>query len=200
VLESKGYQLERKGASMCETCQKVGAVPQYKVGDRVEVLAPAEGVGDWDKNNIGHGTVERTSTDKSGSVQIKVDTNDYAWWYQLENVRLLRPINEPTETTPSITVGTQVRLTGVVTGRLNEEEEVVWVTANDFSCPIPVGALEVIRQPFRRGEVVWSVGAVNTGEQYVVFNDEFEGRIDVVHCPTGTATTNNDASLFERRP
>jgi hypothetical protein len=109
--------------------------------------------------------------------------------------------SKPTPT-PSITVGTQVRLTGVV-----REVQLNGVVGVDIYVGCQGGLhwfkpseIEVIRQPFKRGEVVWSVGAVNTGEQYVVFNDEFEGRIDVVHCPTGTATTNNDASRFERRP
>lgn len=107
--------------------------------------------------------------------------------------------------TPSITVGTQVRLTGVVsevdsaaTARHigvkfgnSEDEPLLWFSA---------GEVEVIRQPFKRGEVVWSCGAVATGEQYVVFNDETNGRVDVVHCLTGTATTDNDISRFERRP
>ena len=120
----------------------------------------------------------------------------------------LKP-TEPTPT-PSITVGTQVRLTGVVTGSWGPKGDQVMVDVGcDIGLPLNVGGnsitlkpehLEVIRQPFKRGEVVYSCGAVATGDQYVVFNDEFEGRIDVVHCPTGTATTNNDASRFERRP
>jgi hypothetical protein len=110
---------------------------------------------------------------------------------------------DPTENpTPSITVGTQVRLTGVVrqvqpNGAIGVDVYVGCQNGLHWFRPEEV---EVIRQPFKRGEVVWSCGAVATGEQYVVFNDENNGRVDVVHCDTGTATKGNDASRFERRP
>jgi hypothetical protein len=168
---------------------------QFKVGDRVEAI---KGPSNTEHDDyVGPGTIVavRQGNRCDEDVQVDLDMGEKSWWFAEESLRPLKPTP-----TPSITVGTQVRLTGVVTGKLNEEEEVVWVTANDFSCPIPVGALEVIRQPFKRGEVVYSCGAIAAGERYVVFNDERDGFVDIVHCDSGTAATYNDAKRFERRP
>jgi hypothetical protein len=169
---------------------------EFKVGDRVEAIkGPSNTQHD---DYIGPGTITaiRTNNRQGEDCQLDLDMGEKAWWFAEES---LRPLKTPT---PSITVGTQVRLTGVVAHMYRDgylDIQLVGDEGNTTVTPEAAKHIKVIRQPFKRGEVIWSVGAVNTGEQYVVFNDEFEGRIDVVHCPTGTATTNNDASRFERR-
>jgi hypothetical protein len=101
-------------------------------------------------------------------------------------------------TTPSITVGTQVRLTGVV--RLVDSAG-AWVDFPGADHPqrvkAPFDAIEVIHQPFKRGEVVWSV---NSGDMFVVFNDERDGKVDVVDCTAGMSGLEEEAIDYERRP
>lgn len=173
---------------------------EFKVGDRVEVLEPADGVGITQENNTGLGSVVRV--DKHGcQLEIKVDDNDRAWWYGLDKVRRAMTVPKPT---PSITVGTQVRLTGVVINSTNEQ---CWVSV--FGADVgqegllifydPFDNLEVIRQPFKRGEVVWSVNS-QIDEAFVVVNDEQQGMVDVTCCRNGHFTACDSASIYERRP
>lgn len=109
--------------------------------------------------------------------------------------------------TPSITVGTQVRLTGVV---VTDEPDIdgdyavavegarksynkVWFNPTDFR------NLEVIRQPFKRGEVVYNRDE-SEPEPFVVLNDESLGMVDVACCRTGFHIANDNPEAYERRP
>lgn len=104
--------------------------------------------------------------------------------------------------TPSITVGTQVRLTGVVGDKDGDkrirvdfgedaEDEWAWI-------PCKAKCLEVIRQPFKRGEVVWDNDA---DQEYVITGDEDEnGKVYAVLSNRVAAVVNVSASIFERRP
>ena len=114
----------------------------------------------------------------------------------------------PTATpTPSITVGTQVRLTGVVV-RQEVIDDAVWVAvkggfSTDAEVLIQPEHFEVIRQPFKRGEVVWSCGAVATGIAFQVLADETDSG-DVLLIKESDEGGNRSFvahhSDFERRP
>lgn len=173
---------------------------QFKVGDRVEVLRPAEGTISTEANNIGLGTVERLGSDNS--IKVKVDTNESGWWYERGDVR--HAVEEiEIHPTPSITVGTQVRLTGVVTEVFESEGTAQISIADGPRVSVRTEAIEVIRQPFKRGEVVWLrevAGKAEGPEPYVVLNDESLGLIDVACCRTGFHIANDSAEAYERRP
>jgi DNA-binding beta-propeller fold protein YncE len=111
-------------------------------------------------------------------------------------------IAEPTPT-PSITVGTQVRLTGVVKYGADADGDLITIESDGLVFVVPVAALEVIRQPFKRGEVVWFTGPLlvdgDDGSRVVV-TDEADGNVLIV-APYDEATAYlQPAEDYERRP
>lgn len=166
---------------------------QFKVGDRVEVLTPAEGVGKEFSNEVGVGTIKAIGNDLS--VKVELPGNFHSWWYKPEQ---LRHAIEEIEIHPtlSITVGTQVRLTGV-TMSSGKDGEVVTIESDGFVFGVPVGALEVIRQPFKRGEVVYFE---DHGIACVVLEDEQNGRMLLIEASEGKYATYVDAANYQRRP
>lgn len=145
----------------------------FKVGDRVEVLTPADGAS-YSSNNVGEGTVLSI---EHGNYKVKVDSNAKAWFYR-ENQ--LRPLGT-TEATPkpSIKVGDQVRLTGVVTAAYESGTVGVQVDGMAFGTISisDIDRLEVIRQPFKRGEVVWPTEGGEYDESWFLVSDEAEGKV-----------------------
>lgn len=82
------------------------------------------------------------------------------------------------ERKPSIKVGDQVRLTGVV---WLVDSSGVWVDFPGADHPqrvkAPFDAIEVIRQPFKRGEVVWPTEGGEYDESWFLVSDEAEGKV-----------------------
>jgi hypothetical protein len=118
--------------------------------------------------------------------------------------------SKPTPT-PSITVGTQVRLTGVVVNPLPESDTVIvciqgashGITMNP-NIEISKSRLEVIRQPFKRGEVLKAINTAlwDTADYLVVVDEDSEENVVVLslHSPHGQRPKDANATHFERRP
>lgn len=165
----------------------------FKVGDRVEVLTPADGAS-YSSNNVGEGTVLSI---EHGNYKVKVDSNAKAWFYR-ENQ--LRPLGT-TEATPkpSIKVGDQVRLTGVV---WLTDDSGAWVDFPGTDHPQRVKAafenLEVIRQPFKRGEVVYPKARPDT--EWMIVADEQDGQALAVVAEEGWKVVKLKTQGYERRP
>lgn len=64
---------------------------------------------------------------------------------------------------------------------------------------LPSGELEVIRQPFKRGEVVYHVGDSDS-EIRTVVTDEENGHVLLARHLDGSEVIEWDATTFERRP
>lgn len=107
-----------------------------------------------------------------------------------------------------ITVGTQVRLTGVV---WLVDSSGVWVDFPGADHPqrvkAPFDAIEVIRQPFKRGEVVWFTGPLlsiggDDGDDgsRVVVTDEADGKVLIVAPQDESIAYLSPAEDYERRP
>lgn len=101
---------------------------------------------------------------------------------------------------PSIQVGSQVRLTGVVTG-VSEQLEVATMDVDGSTSEVEAdfSALEVIRQPFKRGEVVYHVGDPDS-EVRTVVTDEKNGHVLLARHLHGSEVMVWSVEDFERRP
>lgn len=96
---------------------------------------------------------------------------------------------------PSIQVGAQVRLTGVVASR---DGGFVWVDVGfQRLCIEHEETLEVIRQPFKRGEVVYRP---NENIPCVVLVSESNGKVVLTEAREGAYAREMDADKYERRP
>jgi hypothetical protein len=104
---------------------------------------------------------------------------------------------------PSITVGTQVRLTGVVRDR-NDSVAAVAIAGmagdNSTIAWVMLDQIEVIRQPFKRGEVVYQPTTFQGGEGAVVVADEANGLMLIAVPETDCTVQEVEAKHYERRP
>jgi hypothetical protein len=110
-----------------------------------------------------------------------------------------------------ITVGTQVRLTGVVVnvdiqGYVDIHLEGDGGAATSIT-PEAAKYIEVIRQPFKRGEVVWFTGPLlsiggDDGDDgsRVVVTDEADGKVLIVAPQDESIAYLSPAEDYERRP
>jgi hypothetical protein len=186
---------------------------KFKVGDRVEVLSGPAHVDHPEA--IGPGTVEYASIDESflggESYRVAVDAVSDYWFYSRDQ---LRPLDESSVVEieigkPQPKVGDHVRLTGVVVSvdfdggcnlLLTDGRNDTYVSVAE------AGHLEIIRQPFKRGEVVWVIGERMTpdthlGPYIVVKNeDEDSGDLFVVGDRHGDEVFCGDPYDYERRP
>lgn len=180
---------------------------QFKVGDRVEAIKPPNGVEDSEADQIGLGHLTAINPDgQFGETHaVRLDSGDE--WYYSED-RLRHAIEKiEIHPTPSITVGTQVRLTGVVE---NVSADGYWVNVHlDGSenekvyVNVTWNGLEVIRQPFKRGEVVYLETEATKDVPCRVLEDEnaySEGLILLVAESVGSKAEYVLATDYERRP
>lgn len=123
----------------------------------------------------------------------------------------LKPMSTEPTPTPSITVGTQVRLTGVVRAEKTQGQGDVMVDVGcHVSIPLGVGgmcicvpadALEVIRQPFKRGEVVYPKGEqARPDTEWMIVADEQGGQALAVVAKEGWKVVKLETQGYERRP
>ena len=166
---------------------------KFKVGDRVEAIKGPSNTGHSAYIGPGMVTEVRYNSKCDEDYALSLDMGEEGWWFAEESLRPIRP-------TPSITVGTQVRLTGVVS-EFRGSEVVVNVGDGRMNTSICLNPhyFEVIRRPFKRGEIIYHVGDKDS-EPRTVVRDEAEGFVLLARHVHGTEVLEWDATSYERRP
>lgn len=115
-----------------------------------------------------------------------------------------RKQREKEAATPSITVGAQVRLTGVVEMAYYDGSAAIVFEGGETSTNMDAREMkhaEVIRQPFKRGEVVWAINDP-ISDPWLLVADEKDGKALAVleSVQSGHTVVALNVDRYERRP